>query len=91
MNFEEIKNNLANDVKEIFEAKTGKEFDVEPRTVEKMNETYEALTKDYCDTVKASGRNLLGKGVIGAERAAFIAATAVTDVAGSFFSDQVIL
>ena len=44
MNFEEFKNNLANDVKEILEAKTGKEFDVEPRTVEKMNETYEALT-----------------------------------------------
>ena len=42
-----------------------------------------AKAKDYCDTVKASGRNLLGKGVIGAERAAFIAATAVTDVAGS--------
>ena len=39
MNFEEFKNSLANDVKEILEEKTGRAFDVEPRTVEKMNET----------------------------------------------------
>lgn len=50
MNFEEFKNNLADDVKEILEAKTGKEFEVEPRTVEKMNESYEALTVKPVDS-----------------------------------------
>ncbi len=44
MNFEEFKNNLAADVKEKLEASTGKEFEVEARTVEKMNESYEGLT-----------------------------------------------
>ncbi|MBQ6407423.1 MAG: hypothetical protein IJJ64_05230 [Butyrivibrio sp.] len=50
MNFEEFKNSLANDVKEILEEKTGRAFDVEPRTVEKMNETYEALTVKPVDS-----------------------------------------
>ena len=50
MNFEEFKNSLANDVKEILEEKTGKAFDVEPRTVEKMNESYEALTVKPVDS-----------------------------------------
>ena len=50
MNFEEFKNSLANDVKEILEEKTGRAFEVEPRTVEKMNETYEALTVKPVDS-----------------------------------------
>lgn len=44
MNFDEFKNSFATDVKEKLEANTEKEFTVEARTVEKMNETYEGLT-----------------------------------------------
>ena len=44
MNFDEFKSSLAADVKEKLEASTGKEFVVEARTVEKMNESYEGLT-----------------------------------------------
>ncbi len=44
MNFEEFKDKIADDVKETIEDRTGKSVTVEPRTVEKMNETYEGLT-----------------------------------------------
>lgn len=44
MNFEEFKEKLAGDVKEAMEEKGGQKVTVEPRTVEKMNETYEGLT-----------------------------------------------
>lgn len=44
MNFDEFKKSFATDVKEKLEANTEKEFTVEARTVEKMNETYEGLT-----------------------------------------------
>ena len=44
MNFEEFKGKIAADVKESMEEKSGKTVTVEPRTVEKMNETYEGLT-----------------------------------------------
>ena len=44
MNFEEFKDKIAVDVKESMEEKSGKTVTVEPRTVEKMNETYEGLT-----------------------------------------------
>ncbi len=39
MNYEEFKENLANDVKEQMDSKYGSEVTVETRTVEKMNET----------------------------------------------------
>ncbi len=44
MDFETFKEDLANDVKEQFYERYGREVDVETRTVDKMNETYEALT-----------------------------------------------
>ena len=44
MDFESFKENLAKDVKEMLDARTGKEFEVEMRTVEKMNDTYDAIT-----------------------------------------------
>lgn len=45
MNYEEFKENLANDVKEQMESKYGSEVTVETRTVEKMNETYMMLLR----------------------------------------------
>lgn len=44
MNFEKFKDKIADDVKKTIEDRTGKSVTVEPRTVEKMNETYEGLT-----------------------------------------------
>ena len=41
MNFEEFKDKIAVDVKEAMEEKDGQKVTVEPRTVEKMNETYD--------------------------------------------------
>ncbi|WP_029322308.1 DUF5688 family protein [Butyrivibrio sp. AE3004] len=51
MNYEEFKENLANDVKEQMEARSGSEVTVETRTVEKMNETYDALTVKPEDSI----------------------------------------
>ena len=51
MNHEEFKENLANDVKEQMESKFGSEVTVETRTVEKMNETYGALTVKPEDSI----------------------------------------
>ncbi len=44
MNFEEFRDKLAVDVKGTMEEKSGQTVTVEPRTVEKLNETYEGLT-----------------------------------------------
>ncbi len=51
MNYEEFKENLAKDVKEQMEARSGSEVTVETRTVEKMNETYDALTVKPEDSI----------------------------------------
>lgn len=44
MDFKAFKENLAQDVKEILDERTGKNNTVEIRTVDKMNQTYDALT-----------------------------------------------
>ena len=44
MDFETFKENLASDVKEQFYERYGKEVAVESHKIDKMNETYEALT-----------------------------------------------
>lgn len=51
MNYEEFKENLANDVKEQMESRSGSGVTVETRTVEKMNETYDALTVKPDDSI----------------------------------------
>ncbi|SDB04597.1 DUF5688 family protein [Butyrivibrio sp. INlla16] len=51
MNYEEFKENLANDVKELMESRSGSRVTVETRTVEKMNETYDALTVKPDDSI----------------------------------------
>lgn len=51
MDFETFKDKLAEDVKEALESKTGENYEVEGRTVEKMNETYEALTVKPEDSI----------------------------------------
>ena len=51
MDFETFKENLANDVKEQFYERYGRDVDVETRTVDKMNETYDALTVKPEDSV----------------------------------------
>ena len=51
MNYEEFKENLANDVKEQMESRSGYGVAVETRTVEKMNETYDALTVKPEDSI----------------------------------------
>ena len=51
MNYEEFKENLANDVKEQMESRSGSGVAVETRTVEKMNETYDALTVKPEDSI----------------------------------------
>jgi hypothetical protein len=51
MDFETFKENLAKDVKETIDAKTGKDTTVEIRTVDKMNETYDALTVKPEDSI----------------------------------------
>ena len=44
MNFEDFKENFKGDVKDTLERRNGIEYEVDARTVEKMNSTYEALT-----------------------------------------------
>ncbi|SEA97145.1 hypothetical protein SAMN02910384_02898 [Pseudobutyrivibrio sp. ACV-2] len=44
MDFETFKESLAKDVKEILDSRTGGDTQVESRTVDKMNETYDAIT-----------------------------------------------
>ncbi len=44
MDFEQFKEELANTVKELLYSRYGMDATVESRTVEKMNESYEALT-----------------------------------------------
>ena len=51
MDFETFKENLAKDVKETIDARTGKDTTVEIRTVDKMNETYDALTVKPEDSI----------------------------------------
>ena len=51
MNYEEFEENLANDVKEQMESRSGSGVAVETRTVEKMNETYDALTVKPEDSI----------------------------------------
>lgn len=58
MNHEEFKENLANDVKEQMEARSGSEVTVETRTVEKMNETYDALTVKPEDSIIGVNLNI---------------------------------
>lgn len=43
MDFETFRENLARDIKETLEARTGTDFEVEHRTAEKMNGNYEAI------------------------------------------------
>ena len=58
MNYEEFKENLANDVKEQMETGSGSEVTVETRTVEKMNETYDALTVKPEDSIIGVNLNI---------------------------------
>ena len=53
MDFEQFKEELASSVKEIMYSKYGMEVEVEARTMEKMNSSYEALTvkRDYSNTI----------------------------------------
>ncbi len=51
MDFETFKENLAKDVKEALDTRTGGDTMVETRTVEKMNETYEAITVKPEDSI----------------------------------------
>ena len=51
MDFETFKENLASDVKEQFYERYGKEVSVENHKVEKMNETYDALTVKPEDSI----------------------------------------
>lgn len=43
MDFETFRENLARDIKETLEARTGTDFEVEHRTAEKVNGNYEAI------------------------------------------------
>lgn len=52
MDFETFKENLVRDVKEAPDARTGGDTLVETRTVDKMNETYDAITVKPEDAVK---------------------------------------
>ena len=51
MDFETFKDNLVKDVKEALDARTGGDTLVETRTVDKMNETYDALTVKPEDSI----------------------------------------
>ena len=46
MDFETFRENLARDIKETLEARSGSYFEVEHRTAEKMNGNYEAIVGD---------------------------------------------
>ena len=52
MNYEEFKDKIVEDVRRELETRTGKSYDVQAHTVEKMNENYDAI-KDY-DQMKAT-------------------------------------
>ncbi len=51
MDFETFKENLAKDVKTILDERTGGDTTVETRTVDKMNETYDAITVKPEDSI----------------------------------------
>ena len=51
MDFEQFKEELASSVKEIMYSKYGMEVEVEARTMEKMNSSYEALTVKLEDSI----------------------------------------
>ena len=50
MDFETFRENLARDIKETLEARTGTDFEVEHRTAEKMNGNYEAIVVKPADS-----------------------------------------
>jgi hypothetical protein len=50
MDFETFRVNLARDIKETLEARTGTDFEVEHRTAEKMNGNYEAIVVKPADS-----------------------------------------
>ncbi len=47
MDFETFRENLARDIEETLEARTGTDFEVEHRTAEKMNGNYEAIVVKF--------------------------------------------
>ncbi|WP_044916785.1 DUF5688 family protein [Butyrivibrio sp. WCE2006] len=51
MDFEQFKEELASSVKEIMYSKYGMDVEVEARTMEKMNSSYEALTVKPEDSI----------------------------------------
>ena len=51
MDFETFKENLVRDVKEALDARNGGDTLVETRTVDKMNETYDAITVKPEDSI----------------------------------------
>ena len=51
MDFETFKENIAKDLEQKLYEKTGRDVSVELRTVEKMNETYEALSVKPEDSI----------------------------------------
>ncbi|WP_022770876.1 MULTISPECIES: DUF5688 family protein [unclassified Butyrivibrio] len=50
MDFETFRENLARDIKETLEARTGTDFEVEHRTAERMNGSYEAIVVKPADS-----------------------------------------
>ncbi len=50
MDFETFRENLAKDIKETLEARSGSDFEVEHRTAEKMNGNYEAIVVKPADS-----------------------------------------
>ena len=50
MDFETFRENLARDIKETLEARSGSDFEVEQRTAEKMNGNYEAIVVKPADS-----------------------------------------
>ena len=51
MDFETFMENLAKDIKEKLDSRTGGDVQVETRKVEKMNETYDAITVKPEDSI----------------------------------------
>ncbi|SDB12941.1 DUF5688 family protein [Butyrivibrio sp. INlla16] len=58
MNFEEFKDTFATDVKDTLERRSGEAYEVETRKVDKMNESYEALTVKQQDQIIGVNLNL---------------------------------
>ncbi len=58
MNFEEFKDTFATDVKDTLERRSGSAYEVESRKVDKMNESYEALTVKQQDQIIGVNLNL---------------------------------